>query len=1812
MGTSQRIRTEIGINKTINIELEQDFNFIEILSLKIQQEEIYTKSCSEYGVVIGRITANNGFGIPNAKLSIFIPISDTDKFNPNITAIYPYTSPEIRNEDGYRYNLLPYEKSYTNHVPTGTFPSRLDATIDSTAIEIYDKYYKFTVKTNDSGDYMIMGVPLGVHLVFMDLDLSDIGEFSLSPQDLIRMGRATEKQVSGPQFKSSSDLNSLPQIVSLSKSIDISPLWGDPNICQIAINRVDFDLRDDANIDIQPTAVFMGSVVSSVDTKPMKVLCKPPTEMGNMCSLVAGPGQILCIRQTIFQDTNGRPILEQYNFDGGNDVIETDGSWLVDLPMNLDYMIMNEFGEKIISNDPKVGIPTKSKYRFKVKWKQSNDLGTPIKRGYFLVPNIRENGWANSNTDPRLLGFTNPVLYEEFIKSYAFSLDWADYGNTGTTIGKKIIQSAIDCDDRFYQFSYNKVYTISQLIDLYHKGTNRGRFIGIKQITDTACDSTNYKFPTNDGVRNFDIIFNIVNFFLVLNMINFYQLIPILHILAFIWPLFKAIFAIVYGSILWTIYILCRVVDAIPGVNPHCKKPPSFKELFNKIGDPFKKIAIPMITYPECEMCNCKSETIDANQTDAMQFAIRAQQSQSLSCTIDTQSANGFSNITDEQYCADDPFLAMAPVATPPTICEQIVARCGDENPVIEELLAGNGANKYWKRTPASLLGTCGGSAYQWHSQDLTLSERLNLFNTKGKYFNNLVGGGWNQIKVSINPSLNPGKFHNDNVMALLIDEGCSETFTPGAIISFNGGLFSKDVNLTGATTTNYKNVDGEVIGTNAVVGTPISNGLTSITVGYASPFDSSGNTLLTTQYIVNQSGATNDILIPNTEGQITLFGYEAFGTGATNGTYNNIVGTTTSVGVNASFNIVVVGGVVTSVNLSNAGYGYSVDDTIRILGTQIGGTDLLDDINITITGVTLQAYRQGVIQKFPTDIEYFQVITATTYGNFCNLNPVVPVGQYNNSGVTEFNSLRYRFTDNFMTMFTEALRNGLQFVYNTAWNTYRPIYTMPDQKQFVVAFLVRGVDPNSARQPMTIDVSRLFGRAYNSLIVSGDYKLNIPIQPGLVLPRHNQITTNQTLSVNRPIFFDSYIYNVPQTFSSYTTNLIANYSSLDMTITTGATFQVDSTNSNTRLDTTKIRTISVGGGQSYLATNGQINVFAAPGYFVYNYSTINAGAYELSNSPSHYLNLFAPANNKQHRGYYDNEYIEGGSYFYMTPHVDNSHINGVYPYNLIINYRIIENDFVYFSPAYSTGTTTTFIQGTQKVVMRTDRLPTSTTRDDVQGNNTFMLHQNNGFSVFSYNDDGTVSISYPENSVGYTSGDNVEDEPSQFEAQFANTFTCEGLVPLKCYSGYGESFGVKPVGNDCYHIPSIVRKGCYIFVDKPILRLLRDFQQLGEWKSRFKVNLAACRGLFGHTFVNNWINGTLYAFPIKNKRLFTPGTNKPFNKYCKDVVMLHPVTNNFFYRSSPYNASSNKFIGMTPNNSTHRNKLQLLFPTTIMDLGPRDEFAYELTLSENYYGYNMDKMSQTTYKDISNILNLFVISRQVSSSFIAQLFGAGDASVNTFFSRKNARFDGDYSQAISVNSEIGVDEFDFETYDYSTGSTGNNTFYVGKKTIGIFFSSETQTRDYVSPRRIIRNDLTYPGIFDNLPIFTQYVPMYKWDIDQGTSTIFGGEKNEWGTSGTDIQKFKYQSLDRLNPTSNYFMGQVNIPLFQKGFIFNVKPAVPPATGYDFEGDRVAGHTLLNSTNVTVGAPFFFYFGLVRGNNALDKFNVKYLGIETI
>jgi hypothetical protein len=67
MGKSYRIPTQIGVNKQINLQLEQDFEFLEILSLQVAQNQIYSRDCSQYGLLVGRVVVNGGLGIPKCK-----------------------------------------------------------------------------------------------------------------------------------------------------------------------------------------------------------------------------------------------------------------------------------------------------------------------------------------------------------------------------------------------------------------------------------------------------------------------------------------------------------------------------------------------------------------------------------------------------------------------------------------------------------------------------------------------------------------------------------------------------------------------------------------------------------------------------------------------------------------------------------------------------------------------------------------------------------------------------------------------------------------------------------------------------------------------------------------------------------------------------------------------------------------------------------------------------------------------------------------------------------------------------------------------------------------------------------------------------------------------------------------------------------------------------------------------------------------------------------------------------------------------------------------------------------------------------------------------------------------------------------------------------------------------------------------------------------------------------------------------------------------------------------------------------------------
>jgi hypothetical protein len=252
---SLRIPTSAGGNdKYVTIKLENEVDFYEVLSLQINQKDIYGSFNSDYGVIIGRVIANGGVGIPNAKISIFIPITDEDKTNGAIYTIYPYTSPRDKDINGVRYNLLPrvgvnnpflVVGEYAPKVPIGTFPTKEEITTNPTHLQVYEKYYKFTTITNQSGDYMIFGAPVGVQTVHMSVDITDIGKYSMTPGTMItQLGYSPNLfDQNGTAIKFSTDLDTLPNVETQEVAVDVRPFWGDTENFEIGITRQDFKIR---------------------------------------------------------------------------------------------------------------------------------------------------------------------------------------------------------------------------------------------------------------------------------------------------------------------------------------------------------------------------------------------------------------------------------------------------------------------------------------------------------------------------------------------------------------------------------------------------------------------------------------------------------------------------------------------------------------------------------------------------------------------------------------------------------------------------------------------------------------------------------------------------------------------------------------------------------------------------------------------------------------------------------------------------------------------------------------------------------------------------------------------------------------------------------------------------------------------------------------------------------------------------------------------------------------------------------------------------------------------------------------------------------------------------------------------------------------------------------------------------------------------------------------------------------------------------------------------------------------------------------
>lgn len=529
-----RIKTEIGqVNPSkINIQLNQTFDTLEILSLKLSQENAYKLYNSSYGVIVGRVLANGGFGIPNAKLSVFVEVDSNETDENKI--LYPYTSVTSTNNDDIRYNLLPDEQVSECHQNVGTFPNKRLILDNGSEIEVFDKYWKYTTVTNQAGDYMFFGIPTGSQKVHVDIDLSDIGVLSQRPRDMIYKGYDINLFDSPNKFKQSENLNSLSQIITQDKGIYVYSFWGDTTNSEdiVAITRCDIEVE----YKFEPTCIFLGSIITDTGSNAIAKNCTGTKKVGRLEDMVAGEGSIEMIRKTL----DGK--VEECQIKG-NRLIDGNGVWCYQIPMNLDYVKTDEYGNIVPTDDPDKGIPTRARVRFRISLDENPSDASHRKRCKYLVPN-------------------NPRIDEDEYPLFTGTLE-PDYEFGSATR-----------EESYCDLLWNKVYTVKNYIPRLQKTTNstKKNHTGIKAVN---VYGDNNPFPYNN---------------LTIKLSFSYRLICIIiKVIILIVTVVNVIFSLI-GEIVGLAMVPLKFLKIIPFVG---------KTIYNKFADFFESLVPGCIVFSE-------------------------------------------------------------------------------------------------------------------------------------------------------------------------------------------------------------------------------------------------------------------------------------------------------------------------------------------------------------------------------------------------------------------------------------------------------------------------------------------------------------------------------------------------------------------------------------------------------------------------------------------------------------------------------------------------------------------------------------------------------------------------------------------------------------------------------------------------------------------------------------------------------------------------------------------------------------------------------------------------------------------------------------------------------------------------------------------------------------------------------------------------------------------------------------------------------------------------------------------------------------
>lgn len=163
------------------------------------------------------------------------------------------------------------------------------------------------------------------------------------------------------------------------------------------------------------------------------------------------------------------------------------------------------------------------------------------------------------------------------------------------------------------------------------------------------------------------------------------------------------------------------------------------------------------------------------------------------------------------------------------------------------------------------------------------------------------------------------------------------------------GNIVAFTYTNSGTTSTNgsYTNISGTALGNgvNAYFDITISGGIANSVTSH----NTYSNGKL---FLVGDSIKIHGDSIGGKSGSILTFSNNSSGKRGSNGTYTSIIasGIGNTQGENSKFDVTVINGVVTAIQLNDGGGGYSVGERVLLVGSSFGGINGTDDITITVT----------------------------------------------------------------------------------------------------------------------------------------------------------------------------------------------------------------------------------------------------------------------------------------------------------------------------------------------------------------------------------------------------------------------------------------------------------------------------------------------------------------------------------------------------------------------------------------------------------------------------------------------------------------------------------------------------------------------------------------------------------------------------------------------------------------------------------------------------------------------------------------------